>query len=196
MAVTIFFSCACTYVAYSVVVPHFQDLGMSATEAAGVQSIMLLSLAAAKFLCGTLSDLLGAKFINLFCMICSCVGLVLLTMADSFSIAVTASIFFSLGTVMTTITIPLLSSSLFGYKPQGTIIGILMALVPASSVITCPIVNMLYDRIGSYSPIFLFTAGMGAVVCVLMVILFSMTSRDRKKYETSHASMPELEELL
>ena len=167
---------------------------MSATDAASVQSIMLLSLAAAKFICGSLSDVLGAKFINMLCMLCGSIGLVLLTMVDGMTMAITACVFFSLGTVMTTITVPLLSSSLFGYKPQGSIIGIFMALVPASSVITCPIVNMLYDRIGSYNPIFLATAGIGIVVAVLMVILFIMAGRDRKNLEMQQAPTPGLEE--
>ena len=194
MIVVVFFSCVCTYAAFSFVVPHFQDCGMSATDAASVQSIMLLSLAAAKFICGSLSDVLGAKFINMLCMLCGSIGLVLLTMVDGMTMAITACVFFSLGTVMTTITVPLLSSSLFGYKPQGSIIGIFMALVPASSVITCPIVNMLYDRIGSYNPIFLATAGIGIVVAVLMVILFIMAGRDRKNLEMQQAPTPGLEE--
>lgn len=192
--IVIFLSCCCTYAAFSVVVPHFQDCGISAEDAATVQSIMLLSLAAAKFICGSLSDLLGAKFINILCMVCGSIGLVLLTRVDSFTSALIASVFFSVGTVMTTITVPLLSTSLFGYKPQNTIIGIFMALIPASSVITCPIVNMLYDRIGSYNPIFLGTAGIGATVVVLMIPLFILASRDRKQLESMNASIFETEE--
>lgn len=195
MIVVVFFSCFCTYAAFSFVAPHFQDCGMSATDAASVQSIMLLSLAAAKFICGSLSDVLGAKFINMLCMICSTIGLVLLTMVDGMTMAIIACVFFSVGTVMTTITVPLLSSSLFGYKPQGSIIGIFMALVPASSVIACPIVNMLYDRIGSYNPIFLATAVLGVIVAVLMVILFVMADRDRRNLEMQQAPVPELEEM-
>jgi len=195
-AVVVFCSCICTYAAYSVLVPHLQDCGIHASEAAQVQSIMLLSLAAAKFICGALSDFLGAKFINLLCMVCGGIGLVLLTMVNGISLAIAGSVIFSLGVVMTTITIPLLSSALFGYKPQGAIIGILMALVPASSVITCPIVNALYDRIGSYNPIFLATAALAGIVVVLMIILFIMAGRDRKIFEAAHAPMPELEEIL
>jgi MFS family permease len=152
---------------------------------------MLLSLAAAKFICGSLSDVLGAKFINMLCMICSTVGLVMLTMVNSIPMAIAACVVFSIGTVMTTITVPLLSSALFGYKPQGTIIGILMALVPAASVVTSPVVNMLYDRIGSYSPIFLGTAVIGAAVTVLMVPLFIMTGRDRKQHESVQCNKTE-----
>ena len=78
--VVVFFSCICTYAAFSVMVPHLQDCGMNPEDAASVQSIMLLSLAAAKFICGSLSDILGAKFINMHhcgffgCFICNLVN--------------------------------------------------------------------------------------------------------------------------
>ena len=105
--------------------------------------------------------------------------------------AIAASAIFSVGIVMTTITVPLLSSALFGYKPQGAIIGILMALIPAASVVASPVVNMLYDRIGSYNPIFLGTAVIGAIVTGLMIPLFVMTGRDRKQLENSQTEESE-----
>ena len=191
MMIVVFFSCICTYAAFSVLVPHLQDCGMSPEDAASCQSIMLLALAAAKFICGSLSDFLGAKFINVLCILCSTVGLVLLTMVNGMPMAIAASVIFSIGAVMTTISIPLLSSSLFGYKPQGAIIGILMALVPAASVVTSPVVNALYDRIGSYSPIFLGSAVIGAIVTALMIPLFVMAGRDRKLLERSQTEKSE-----
>lgn len=105
--------------------------------------------------------------------------------------AIAASAIFSVGIVMTTITVPLLSSALFGYKPQGAIIGILMALIPAASVVASPVVNMLYDRIGSYNPIFLGTAVIGAAVAVLMIPLFVLAERDRKQLESAKTEKTE-----
>lgn len=196
MILVVFFSCVCSYVAFSVVAPHLQDCGMSASEAASYQSIMLLSLAAAKFVCGTLSDYLGAKATNMICMLCGIGGLILLAEVSSPAMALAAMIVFSITVVMTTITIPLLSNALFGYHCQGSIIGIFMALVPAASVVTNPIVNMIYDRIGSYRPIFWGAAGIAAAVTVLMVLLFILADRDRKQYEATHITMPALEDIL
>lgn len=195
MLVVVFFSCVCGYVAFSVVAPHLQDKGFTAAEAASYQSIMLLALAAAKFICGALSDIWGAKAINLLCMVCTVAGLVLLAQADTPVIALAGVIVFSVALVLTTITVPLLSASLFGYHCQGSVIGIFMALVPAASVVTSPIVNMIYDRIGSYSPIFMATALLAAAVTGLMLLLFVLAGKDRKTYEATHQTMPELEEL-
>ena len=169
---------------------------MSAQEAASVQSVMLLALAASKFICGALSDLLGAKTINLLCMICTVVGLLIFAAVDSMTMAMVGAVVYSVSLVLTTITVPLLSSALFGYHSQGAIIGIFMALVPASSVITNPIVNALYDRIGSYRPIFQGGAVVSLAGTGLMVLLFILADRDRKKFEKNHPTMPELEEIL
>ena len=103
---------------------------------------------------------------------------------------------FSVGITMSTITVPLLSSSVFGYHPQGSLIGIFMALIPASSVITTPIVNAIYDRLGSYNPIFRVSAVLALVTTGLMVLLFIMANRDRKQYESTHPVHLETEEAL
>ena len=196
MILVVFLSCCCSYVAFSVVSPHLQDCGMTAQDAATVQSVMLLALAASKFICGALSDVLGAKAINLLCMIATVVGLVLFAEVGGMPMAIAAAVVYSISLVLTTITVPLLSSSLFGYHAQGSIIGIFMALVPAASVITNPIVNSLYDRIGSYRPIFRGGAVLSLAVTGLMLLLFVLAGIDRRKYERNHPNMPDLEEIL
>jgi MFS family permease len=167
---------------------------MSAAKAASMQSIMLLALAATKFLCGILSDSFGAKAVNVLCLVCNIVALVLLAFSHNEWIALTAVLVFSVGLVMTTITVPLLSSALFGYHPQSNIIGIFMALIPAASVVTLPLVNSIYDRIGTYSPIFLAFSGVGLFALVIMFVLFWISDRDRKRYESVHPELIDMEE--
>lgn len=196
MIAVVFLSCTCSYSAFSVVVPHLQDCGMTASQAASMQSIMLLALAASKFICGILSDVFGAKAVNVLCMVCTVLGLVLLAAVNSEMIAVTAVLLFSVGLVMTTITVPLLSSALFGYHPQSSIIGILMALIPASSVVTLPLVNAIYDKIGTYRSIFMAFAGVGLVTLAIMFVLFAVSDRDRQRYEAVHPELSSMEESL
>ena len=194
MLAVVFLSCSCCYSAFSAVVPHFQDCGMSAAKAASMQSIMLLALAATKFLCGILSDSLGAKTVNVLCMVCNVVALILLAFSYNEWIALAAVLVFSFGLVMTTITVPLLSSALFGYHPQSNVIGIFMALIPAASVVTLPVVNSIYDRIGSYSPIFIVFSGIGLATLAIMFVLVAVADRERKRYETMHPELIDMEE--
>ena len=167
---------------------------MTAAKAASMQSIMLLALAATKFLCGILSDALGAKTVNALCLICNVLALVLLAFSQNELIALAAVLVFSVGLVMTTITAPLLSSALFGYHSQSNIVGIVMALIPGASVVTLPLVNTVYDRIGTYSPIFLAFAGVGVVTLIIMFVLFGISDRDRKQFESVHPELIDMEE--
>ena len=166
---------------------------MNATDAANVQSILLLGLAGSKLLCGLLSDHVGAKFTTVLCIVCTIAGIILLTFVDGYAIAVTASIIYSIGLVFVTVPIPLLSSALFGYHPQGSIMGIFMALPSAAAMLSLPIVNSIYDRIGSYNPIFWVVAVMCACVLGLTVLLFVLADRDRKKYESTHSELKAFE---
>ena len=192
--VVIFLSAICVYAAYLVVVPHLQDCGMTASQAASIQSILMLGLAASKLVCGLLSDHIGIKATNVLCLVCGILGLILLTFVNGFPIAVATVLIFAVGLAMVSVTIPLLSSALFGYHPQGSIVGIFMALPSAASMIILPVVNALYDRIGSYKPIFLVVAIMGIATLGLMFLLFALADRDRKKYETTHPELQSLEE--
>lgn len=195
MLLVVFLSCCCAYVAFTVVTPYLQDCGMTVQEAARVQSVMMLALAASKFICGALSDVLGAKTINLICMVCTALGLWMFAQTQGMAMAMGSAVVFSVGLTLTTITVPLLSSALFGYRPQGNVIGIFMALIPVASMITNPVVNGLYDRIGSYRPIFLGGAVLSLAVTGLMLLLFALAGIDRRKYEKSHPNMPVLEEI-
>ncbi len=190
----VFLSASCVYAAFQVIVPHFQDCGMTASQAASIQSILLLGLAGSKLVCGLLSDHIGIKSTTVLCLICTIVGLIMLTCISGFAIAVIAAIIFSFGLVIVSVPIPLLSSALFGYHPQGSVMGILMAMPYAASMATMPIVNSIYDRIGSYNPIFLVVAVLGAGTLGLTVLLFILAERDRKKYESGHPELKALEE--
>ena len=166
---------------------------MTATQAASVQSILLFALAVAKLLCGLLSDHIGIKATTALCIICSILGLILLTFVGGYAIAIAAVLIFSIGLTIGSVPVPLLSSALFGYHPQGSVIGIFMALIPAASMTILPVVNTIYDHIGSYKPIFLTVAAIGVANLGLMSLLFILAKRDRIKYESSHPELKAFE---
>lgn len=184
MIAATFLSCVCCYLAFYTVTPHLQDCGLSATTAASLQSIMLFAMAAAKFGCGALSDLIGAKKVTILCMLFCIVSLLLLCTINGYVWALLAVITHAIALPLTTITIPLLSSSLFGYQSHNAAVGIFLALVSAAALLSSPLANALYDILGSYNPIFLVTAVVSVGVTVLFILLFRLADRDRKAHET------------
>lgn len=188
MLVATLLSCVCNYIAFNVITPHLQDRGISSIDAASLQSIMLLAMAGTKFLCGALSDWIGAKKVTLLCMIACIVSLFLLCNITGYASALVSVLVFSLALPMTTITIPLLSANLFGYQSHNAAVGIFLSMVSAASMVSSPIVNTLYDVIGSYNPIFFVTAIAGIGVCVIFLILFRLAAHDRKAYDAAHVA--------
>lgn len=174
--------CVCMYMAFNVVSPHLQDKGLSSSEAATMQSIMLLFMAAAKFFCGVLSDRIGPKPVTMLCIAATVAGLVLLATANSVTTALIAVLVFACALPATTITIPLLTPNLFGYQSSTWATGIFLSMVSLSALFSSTLSNYFYDQIGSYSPIFIISALVAAGIAVLYLVMFVLAERDKKKY--------------
>jgi len=170
------------YLAFTVIVPHMHDCGLSTTEAASIQSTMLLMLAVAKLSVGGLSDLIGGKNVTLLCVGCSVVGLWLLANVHSFTGGLIAIVIYSMCLPQTTITVPLLTTSLFGYRAHDSAMSIFLSMVSVGAMVAAPICNMAYDVLGSYSPVFRVAAVLGVVAIVLYLILYRLAARDKKKW--------------
>lgn len=173
----------CLYIGFYVIVPFLQSCGFTPEEAASMQSIMLLGMAGFKLLSGVLSDWIGAKGAAGLCMAATTVSFYLLISVDSLSSATLAVLVFSLALPMTTVTIPLLTASLFGYCAHNTSNGIFLALPAAAGMIASPLTNMVFDKVGTYLPAFLGALILSIVVLMLHLLVCILAKRDRKKLE-------------
>ena len=177
-----FLSCCCMYMAFNVVVPHLTDRGLSSTDAAAMQSVLLLAMAAAKFLTGTLSDWIGARAVTMTCLVASATGLWLLADVTDTGSALVAMLFFAWALPATTITVPLLTTSLFGYQSSDRAIGVFLAMVTLSSMVSTPLTNVFFDILGSYSPVFRVCAAATVGIILLFAVLYILAERDKHKF--------------
>lgn len=189
MVAATFLSSFSLYLAFYVIVPHIQDCGLSASQAASLQSIMLLSMAVAKLLIGGLSDKIGGKNVTLLCMVTSVVGLWLLSSVSSMANGTLAVAIFSTGLPLTTLTIPLLNMQLFGYRAHDTATGLFMSIVAVGGMVATPVCNIAYDLLGSYRPVFRAAAVLALATMVLFFVLYRMADRDRKQWYQERETM-------
>lgn len=187
MAFCTFVSCTTVYLTFNVVVPHFQDGGYSASEAAGFHSILLLFLSGTKLAGGWLSDRIGAKRVTLLCAACAAAGQFLLADVSNLPLCYVGLILFSMGLLATTITVPLLTMPLFGYRAFGSITGIFLAMISLGSMVAGPIVNLFYDWLGSYSPVFRVAALIDIVLIGLYLLLFYLCEKEKKQFLATQA---------
>lgn len=179
MAVTLL-SCLSMYMAFYIVVPHMQDRGLTADQAATVQSVMLLGLSVAKILSGLLCDIIGPKWVTVLCMVFGIVGMWLMADVTQMTAALIIISIYTMSLPLTTITVPLLTTELFGYRAHDTAVGLLLSMVSVGGMIASPVINLMYDAMGSYQPGLKVAAVLGVVILVLYEVLYFLAKRDKR----------------
>lgn len=167
----------CVHSAFYVQVAHMQDRGLDASQAALMQSLMMLLLTAGKLGSGALCDWLGAKRVTLALVLLGAAGLWLLAGVKDISSAVLALVVFSPGLAITTVTIPMLTTTLFGYRAHDAIVGIFLSMSAVSPMLAIPLANLIFDWLGSYSPLFRVAAVVGLGVAGLYLLLYRLAER-------------------
>ncbi len=176
-------SCLCSYAGTSFLVPHLRDQGMSPERAAGMQSLMMLLLAASKILYGTVCDRIGPKKVMVFAMLCCTASAGLLSVAQNTGTALATVLFMSLAAPVVSVLVPLLTTELFGNQAGDLSVSLMLAMVSFSSMLTSPIMNAIYDATGSYIPGLRTAAILALLTLGLYLLLFFLSARNRKKWE-------------
>ena len=113
-------------------------------------------------------------------MVFGVVGQLLIASVTGVAGSYVSIVIFSIGICMTTIVIPMLGSALFGYQASLSTNGIFLAMAAAAGLISGPVTNICYDKMGSYRPIFTVAAFTNIGVIMLFFLLFALAKRDRK----------------
>lgn len=177
--------CICVTGASSVLVPHLQDKGYSPMEAAQYQSIYMLALAVTKLLCGWISEKIGGKALGAICVASAIVGLWLLTDLSSPALTYIAVIIFSVALTMTSVTVPLLSESVFGTETSAGVLGTILGISSLGSVFSSPITNICHDATGSYDPVFKISVLVTLAMLIVLFVIFYMFGKKEKEYRKS-----------
>lgn len=176
-----FVSCFFSGGILAVIIPHLQDQGLTATQAATMQSTMMLTLAGVKFGCGFASDKIGAKRVTLVCLACTAIGAALFPFVTTPSLALVTVIIFSASLPLTSVMVPLLSSALFGYQAQASCLSIVMAIISLAGIVSGPTANLIFDRFGSYDLFFWICAIGSAALMLLYPIMYRLATKGKAR---------------
>lgn len=174
-----FISCFFSGGILAIMIPHLQDVGLTQSQAASMQSTMMLMLAVVKFGCGFFSDKIGAKWVMLFCLACTAVSAVLFPFVSSPALALVVAVIFSASLPLTSVMVPLLCASLFGYQAQATCLSIVMAIISLAGIVSGPTANVIFDTTGSYNLFFWICAIGSAILMVLYPIMYKLADKDK-----------------
>lgn len=160
---------------------HMKDVGFDPSLIANALSLNSLVLAAAKMLTGICFDKFGLRVTMLFCNVCSVIALIALVFMDGSSTALpyVYSIIMPFGLPLETVMLPLIASDLYGQKDFSKLMGIFVAVNTMGYFVSSPVINLVYDRLGSYRLAFLGGIVVMVVAAVGMQIVITTVHKQR-----------------
>ncbi|MBQ2757888.1 MAG: MFS transporter, partial [Clostridia bacterium] len=167
---------------------HMRDVGLSAEYVAHALSFHSLSLACFKFLTGFIYDRLGLRFTMSTCSLTASVVILLLSLVTDSSVgmvlAMLYSIFSSLALPLETIMLPIYAADLFGEHSYERILGIFVSVNMTGYALGAPLMNLCYDKLGTYTPMLLACAGIMLAVTLSMQVVISRAHGVAKAVES------------
>ena len=165
---------------------HMRDVGLDSVYVANIWSIHSLVLAAAKFLTGLLYDKKGLRFTIISCQTMTVIAILSMIFVNASPagkhLALVYSLVSSFALPLETIMLPLIASDLFGEKSYAKIMGILLAFNTTGYAVGSPLTNLVYDKTGSYVPMFyVLVVLMGGVIAIFLAAMKS-AAKLRKLY--------------
>ena len=186
MCVAVVVSCVCLYMVSGFVVPHFRSVGLSSSQAASYQSIYMLMLAGAKLVIGFLYDRFGAKPVMIGCMLCGIAGQGMLGLFTDPVLGLIGILLFAVGLCMSSIMIPLVAASLFGYKACLSVNGIFLGLSSFASLFSSPLASLCYDNVGNYMPAYRIGAIVNIGMLALYLVMYGLAKSEKKHFYQLH----------
>lgn len=153
------------------IVPHALDIGLSATEAAGVLSAIGGVSIVGRFLAGIGIDRWGSRTIMLISFLLLVTGLLLLLAAESLWMLYLFACVYGLAHGGFFTAVSPIAAETFGISSHGTILGIIVCFGTTGGAIGPLIAGQIFDMTGSYTAAFWSLIATGVIgFCVLLTL--------------------------
>lgn len=164
---------------------YMTDTGIDTAYVATVLSVYSLALTGSKFLSGFLYDKLGLRAASTICLsscILALISLVLITPSvEGRAFAMAYGILAAIALPLETVMLPLYALDLFGDKAFNRTMGIFISVNTAGYAVGTPLINLCYDKFGSYSYAFVVCAVLMLAVIIAMQFCISSAHKLKKQ---------------
>lgn len=161
----------------------FRDIGLDSGVIANVLSIFMILLALSKISAGAAFDRFGLTAVLSACSFFAVSALVVLSLTKSAVGAYIYAAIGSLGLPIETVLMPLLTMELFGQKSYAKIMGIVVGTVQFGYCAGSYLVNLAFDALGTYRPVYLGDAVITVANTAVMLLIIRTCHNERKKLE-------------
>ena len=186
-AICIFFTGFMLQGINGVAATHMKDVKLDAEYIVTVLSVHSIALTVSKFLTGFIYDKLGLRFTVTLCSISAIIAMfslfVLSNSAHGKVAAMCYGVISTLALPLETIMLPIFAGDLFGQKSFDKVLGIFVSVNTAGFALGSPVMNIIYDKLGSYVVAFAVCGVLMAVVTVVMQFVIHSAHLFRKRVE-------------
>ena len=166
---------------------HMTDRGLDPAFVATVASVYSVMLTVSKILIGILYDRLGLRVVMISCQCCAVLCLIAMLLLGPNPVGQVLcfafGILFALSLPLETLVIPLIVNDLFGSVNYDKFLGLFAALNYIGYAASAPLVNLCFDKTGSYDIIFIPFAIAMTAACVVFQFVISAANKERKNQE-------------
>lgn len=170
---------------------HMEDMGLTSDFVKNVTSYYSILLSVTKLIVGAIYDRYGLRSIMIICQtsaILAFASLALLTVSLVSGAPMLAAIIafafatlYALALPLETLVLPLIANDLFGSVSYDKLLGIIISMNYTGYALGGPLVNLCYDKLGTYAPVLWMLAGLGIVL--LTIIQFVINAANKRKKE-------------
>jgi len=144
-------------------------------------SLMSIVLMFSKMSTGFLFDRFGLRTTLLFAVCCGCVAITCLSNVSGTLLATLYSLIVPFAFPLETIMLPLIAMDLYGSHSYSKIMGLIVSVNTFGYSVGGPIMNMVFDRTGTYSKVMLVFVAILAAVGVTMQFVITAAHKERQK---------------
>ena len=167
----------------NVTLVYMADMGMTPGFIAIIATVASLSLTFSKVLVGITYDKRGLRTTLLLCLIAAVINFVLLALLTNSTVglvmAMIATVLEAFAIPMETVTIPLMTSDLFGSASYNKVLGVFMAMNSLGLCLGSPVGDLCFDILGTYKPCFWFFAVLLTAVAVCYHFVLRAAYREK-----------------
>ncbi len=152
---------------------YMKDVGINTAFLATVLSVHSLALTLCKFLTGLFYDKLGLRFTMTLCYLSGIVAIFSLSLCGPTGFgplfAMGYGLVSCLAIPLETIMLPIIAGDLFGERSYDQTLGLFVSINTTGYAVAAPIANWVFDRFGTYKPMFF--------VCIILMIIVATVSQ-------------------
>ena len=164
---------------------HMRDVGLDSALLANVISVFSLVFTAAKILVGVIYDKFNLRKVLLVCEGAAILSFTILAFITPTTfgaiLAFVYAVAFAFAMPLETLVIPLVTNDLFGNANYDKILGFLIAANYSGYAVGAPVVNLCFDKFGTYKPVLLVLAAVMLTSMIAFQFIITTAGKDKAK---------------